>query len=134
MKYRVRNKDGELEYESFKQVEEAAQLGVVDPDDELLREGETEWKKVSAVPGLLKGKRSRASVFRTQLTLLVGVAVGAAIFAFWAIRQGHADDRPELYGAGISAAFVSPIRVPITTGPRSFRKRCTAGLRRTWPR
>ena len=98
MKYRVRNKDGELEYESFKQVEEAAQMGFVEPDDELLREGETEWKKVSAVPG---------SVFRTQLTLWVGVAVSAAVFAFWAIRHGSVDDKPELYGAGITAAFVA---------------------------
>ena len=107
MKYRVRNKDGELEYESFKQVEEAAQMGFVEPDDELLREGETEWKKVSAVPGLLKGKRARVSVFRTQLTLWVGVAVSAAVFAFWAIRHGSVDDKPELYGAGITAAFVA---------------------------
>ena len=54
MKYRVRSKDGELEYESFKQLEEAAQVGFLDPDDELLREGETEWKKVSAQPALMK--------------------------------------------------------------------------------
>jgi hypothetical protein len=107
MKYRVRNKDGELEYESFKQVEDAARLGFVDPDDDLLREGETEWKKVSTLPALLKGKRSGVSVFRTSLTLWVGVAVSAAVFAFWAIRHGNTDDKPELYAAGITAAFVA---------------------------
>jgi hypothetical protein len=106
VKYRVRSKEGELEYESFKQLEEAAQMGFVDPDDELLREGETEWKKVSSQPALLKGKRS-GSMFSGPLFRWVLFSVLGAIFAFWAIHKGNSEDKPEFYAGGLAAAFVA---------------------------
>lgn len=107
MKYRVRSKDGELEYESMKQLEDAARLGFVDPDDELLREGETEWKKVSSVPSLTRGKGSGLASWNSPIVRLIALAVAGAIFAFWAIHEGNTADKPELYAAGITAAFVS---------------------------
>ena len=107
MKYRVRSKDGELEYESYKQLEDAARLGFVEADDELLREGETDWKKVSTVPALSKGKRSGLAVFRTPLTLWIAAAIGAGLFALWAIAHGNTGDKADLYAEGITAAFVS---------------------------
>lgn len=106
MKYRVRSKDGELEYESFKQLEEAAQVGFLDPDDELLREGETEWKKVSTQPALMKGKRAHAA-WKSPLLRWVLLAVLGGVFAFWAIHTGNTQDRPELYAGGLVAAFMS---------------------------
>ena len=105
MKYRVRSKDGELEYASFKQVEEAALMGFVDAEDELLREGETEWKKVSSQPALMKGKRSRNAF--SPLARWVVLAVIGAVFAFWAIHKGSTEDKPELWAAGLTAAFMS---------------------------
>jgi hypothetical protein len=105
VKYRVRSKDGELEYESFKQVEEATQMGFVDPEDELLREGEAEWKKVSSQPALMKGKRARAGL--SPLVRWVVLAVVGALFAFWAIHKGSTEDKPELWAAGLTAAFAS---------------------------
>lgn len=105
MKYRVRNKDGELEYESMQQLEEAARLGFVDPDDELLREGETEWKKASTVPALLKGHRAAPGFWATPLFRWIGLSVGGGLFALWAINEGHTADKPELYAAGLVAAF-----------------------------
>lgn len=107
MKYRVRNKDGELEYESFKQLEEASRTGFVDPEDELLREGETEWKKVSTQPALMKGKRSGFGVWRTPIFRWILLSVGGGIFAFWAIHKANTQDQPELYAAGLVAVFVS---------------------------
>ncbi|MDP1822063.1 MAG: hypothetical protein Q8L48_02440 [Archangium sp.] len=106
MKYRVRSKDGELEYESFQQLEEAARMGFVDADDELLREGESEWKKVSTLPSLLKRKRGGLSVFRTALTYWIVAAIGAGLFAFWALATGNTGDKADLYAEGITAAFV----------------------------
>lgn len=106
MKYRVRSKDGELEYESFKQLEDAARMGFVDPEDELLREGESEWKKASTLPSLMKGKRSGLAVFRTALTYWIVAAIGAGLFALWAIANGNTDDKADLYAEGITAAFV----------------------------
>ena len=107
MKYKVRSNDGELEYESMKQLEDAARLGFVEPDDELLREGETEWKKVSAVPSLMKGRGSGPSVFRTAMTYWIAAAIAAGLFALWAIAHGNTDDKADLYAEGIAAAFVS---------------------------
>ena len=106
MKYRVRSKDGELEYESFKQLEEAAQVGFLDPDDELLREGETQWKKVSTQPALMKGKRATAA-WKSPIFRWVLLAVLGALFASWAIHTGNTQDKPELYAGGLVVAFMS---------------------------
>jgi hypothetical protein len=107
MKYRVRNKDGELEYESFKQLEDAARMGFVDADDEVLREGETEWKRASTLPSLLQGKRAGAAVWNNPIFRWVVLSVAGAIFAIWAIHKGNTEDKPELYAAGLTAAFVA---------------------------
>lgn len=106
MKYKVRSKDGELEYESFQQLEEAARLGFVDPDDELLREGETDWKKVSTQPALVKHKRRGLGVWNTPLVRWIALSLAGAVFAFWAIHRGTTEDKPELYAAGLTAAFL----------------------------
>ena len=106
MKYRVRSKDGELEYESFQQLEDAARLGFVEADDELLREGETEWKKVSSQPALVKQKRPGLAAFNTPLVRWIALSVAGAVFAFYAIHRGTTEDKPELSAAGLTAAFL----------------------------
>ena len=106
MKDRVRNKDGELEYESFKQLEEAARMGFVDAEDELLREGETEWKKASSQPSLMKAKGTRR-LWNNPLLRWVALSLVATLFAMWAIHKGNTQDKPELYAAGLAAAFVA---------------------------
>lgn len=123
MKYRVRNQDGELEYESFAQLEEAARLGFVDPDDELLREGETEWKKASTVPALLKHKRSGGRFWSTPLLRWVLLSIAGGVFALWAINKGHTEDQPELYAAGLVAAFgVVGVLFKVTTDAQKRRR------------
>ena len=123
MKYRVRSKDGELEYESFKQLEDAARLGFVDPDDELLSEGQTEWKKVSTVPALLKGKRSGGGFTRTPLFRWIVLSVAGGVFALWAIHKGHTEDKPELYAAGLVAVFaVAGVLFKVTTDASKRRR------------
>lgn len=106
MKYKVRSGGGELEYASFEQLEEAARMGFVEPDDEFLREGETEWKKVSSQPRLLQGRRA-TSMFANPLVRWIALAIMIALFAAWAIHQGSTQDKPELWAAGLTAAFVS---------------------------
>lgn len=106
MKYTVRSKDGELQYESFQQVEEAARLGFVDPGDELLREGETEWKKVSSYPRLVSHKHQRVAWWSSAMFRWILLSLGGAVFAFWAIHRGNTEDRPELYATGLLAAFL----------------------------
>lgn len=104
MKYTVRSKDGELVYESFKQLEQAAQVGFLDPDDELLREGETEWKKVSSQPALVKGTR-RARWWMTPILRWLALPVVGGLFSLWAIHKGQT--QPEYWAAGLLVAFLS---------------------------
>ena len=81
-------------------------MGFLDPDDELLREGETEWKKVSTQPALMKGKRTGAA-WKSPLFRWVLLAVLGALFAIWAIHTGNTQDKPELSAGGLVAAFMS---------------------------
>lgn len=122
MKYKVRSGGGELEYASFEQLEEAARLGFVDPDDEYLREGETEWKKVSTQPKLMKGSRAR-SMFASPLVRWISLAIASSLFGGWLIRLGNAQDEPELWAAGLTAVFVSAgILFRVTTDAQKRRR------------
>lgn len=125
MKYRVRNQDGELEYESFKQLEEAARTGFLDPDDEFLREGETDWKKVSTQPKLMPKNRGR-SIFATPLARWILLAIMGALFAMWALYKGGTQHelqaKWQLYAAGLTAAFVAAgILFKVTTDAQKRR-------------
>lgn len=78
MKFRVRSKEGELEYESFGQVEKAWLLGLIDPDDEILEEGHTKWRKANTIPLLVNARRSGEQVWVGSwfAWTLIGVAGG----------------------------------------------------------
>lgn len=82
MRYRVRAKDGggELDFESFRQVEEAWLLGLIDPDDEVLEEGKARWRKAGSIPLLVSARRSSEQVWRGTwfLWTLIGI-LGATV-------------------------------------------------------
>ena len=103
MKYTVRNADGQLTYESFEQLKEAAASGLVEPDDEVLREGETEWRKASALPKLLSKMETKKKFNPT--IVWIAISVVGAIGAFVAIRNGNVKDKPELSAFGRVLAF-----------------------------
>ncbi len=76
MRYRVRTRDGgELDYASFGQVEQAWLMGLIDPDDELLEEGKTRWRKAGSIPLLVSARRSSEQVWRGTwfLWTLIGI-------------------------------------------------------------
>ncbi len=89
MRYRVRTPEGELEYESLLHVEQAYVAGLVAPEDEVLEEGGTLWRKAATIPSLARARRSRPGAFdRTQfLTILGAVALG--ICALVLVRSGR---------------------------------------------
>jgi hypothetical protein len=66
MKFKVRSKEdgGVLDFDSFGQVEQAWLLGLIDPEDELLEEGKTVWRKAGAVPLLVSARRSGDEVWK----------------------------------------------------------------------
>ncbi|MDY7224975.1 hypothetical protein [Hyalangium rubrum] len=78
MRYRVRTPEGELEYPSLRDVEQAYMQGLVAPQDEVLEEGATLWRKAESLPSLVRARRaSTAAGGRAQtLTVLAAVALG----------------------------------------------------------
>lgn len=92
MRYRVRTPEGELEYPSFRAVEQAYAAGLVDPEDEVLEEGGSLWRKAASLPALARAHPQRRaggpSLFRSQgLTVLIAVALG--VVALLLFRSGR---------------------------------------------
>ena len=56
MRYRVKTPEGELDYLSMREVELAYIQGLVGPDDEVLEEGTSLWRKASSIPVLVKAR------------------------------------------------------------------------------
>jgi hypothetical protein len=97
MKYRVRTPEGELCYSSILELTKAYLLGLVEPTDEVQREGETRWRKAASIPQLAQAKKPPRHFFADphMRWALVLAAIGSmAVFSF-------------LYGAKhIGALFV----------------------------
>jgi hypothetical protein len=87
MKYRVRTRDGgELDYTSFGQVEQAWLMGLIEPDDEVLEEGKTRWRKAGSIPLLISARRSSEQVwagswFLWTLIGIFGATVGLGLLS-----------------------------------------------------
>jgi len=98
MKYRVRNAAGELEFASFAQLKEGAQQGFVEPSDEMLKEGQSEWQPASAVAGLWAKPSVHAQRHWLQRAK-IALAVAGSGAAMWMIHRGE-------YGVGLLLAFM----------------------------
>jgi hypothetical protein len=115
MKYRVRNQDGELEYGSFGQVEQAWLMGLIEPEDEILEEGKTMWRKAKSLPLLVRARRSGDQVWMGTwfIWILIGVIGGSA-----ALYQFHEKN----YAVGFIIAFaVAAVMFNITV--KAYQKR-----------
>lgn len=99
MRYRVKTKEGELHYESFGQVEQAWLLGFIEPDDELLEEGHTKWRKAKTFPLLMQARRSGEQVWVGSWFAWVVMGACAGTFALWQLNKGN-------YVVGLIAAFI----------------------------
>jgi Flp pilus assembly protein TadB len=90
MRYRVRTPEGELEYESILHVEQAYVAGLVDPEDEVIEEGGTLWRKASTFPNLARARRPTRSKSnnRTQ-SLIILVAVVLGVFSLLLVWSGQ---------------------------------------------
>ena len=74
-----RTPEGELEYESILHVEQAYLSGLVDPEDEVLEEGGTLWRKAATLPNLARARpapSSRKSNRKQFLIILIAVFAG----------------------------------------------------------
>jgi hypothetical protein len=75
MRYRVRTPEGELDYASKRQLEEAYAQGLVGAEDEVLEEGHSQWRKASSLLTAragAKGLPRQAQVLTVVLAVLLG--------------------------------------------------------------
>ncbi len=83
MGYRVRNQYGELQFGSFDDLKDAFEKHLVEPDDEVLEDGSTHWRKASSYPKLVASMQKRTSLLTgpsrwyllAMAMLLVGVGM-----------------------------------------------------------
>ena len=76
MPYRVRTPDGELDYGSMRDVEVAYTQGLVGPDDEVLEEGRSTWRKASSIPTLARSRpTSKGLTGRGQVLSILGAVL-----------------------------------------------------------
>ncbi|MBI3184200.1 MAG: hypothetical protein HYZ28_18870 [Myxococcales bacterium] len=88
-KYRVKTKDGELTYGSFREVEWAWLQGLVGPEDEVLEEGTSRWRRAGSIPLLVQARRQGNQVWGgTQMAWIV-IGVVMASTALYLISRGR---------------------------------------------
>jgi hypothetical protein len=115
MKFKVRTPEGELQFQSFGEVERAWLMGLVGPDDELLEDGKTSWRKASSFPLLVHARRTGEQAWGGTwfLWTVIGILLGSA--ALWLIKEGQ-----YLYGGtlGVMTAMVM-VHVTVRAAQRS---------------
>jgi len=88
MRYRVRTPDGELEYPSLRDVEQAYAQGLVEPQDEVLEEGGTLWRKAESLPSLVRARRGSTGTAARGPTLTVVASVALGLVALYLYFTG----------------------------------------------
>ena len=109
MKYRVRSSEGELEYLSFGQVEQAWLMGLIAPEDEILEEGHTKWRKAKTIPLLMQARRSGEQVWMGTWFVWTLLGVAGATIALVLFRNDET-----LAGALVSIV-VALVMMKVTT-------------------
>jgi len=89
MKFRVRNQDGELTFESFGAVEQAWLQGLVGPEDEILEDGATKWRQAKTFPLLVQARRHGDAVWGGTQALWIFATVALGSFALYTIINGR---------------------------------------------
>ncbi|KFE64896.1 hypothetical protein [Hyalangium minutum] len=91
MRYRVRTPEGELEYESILHVEQAYVAGLVDPEDEVLEEGGTLWRKAATIPTLARARGTGVQSWAHKNAQVLGILIAAAagLLALILMRMGY---------------------------------------------
>ncbi|MCA3012279.1 MAG: hypothetical protein INH41_07755 [Myxococcaceae bacterium] len=109
MKYRVRNQDGELEFESFGQLEQAWLMGLVEPSDEVLQEGHAKWRRADSYAVLATARRHGDDVWNGSWFLFVLIGVALATVALVLFKQAAAEKSDLKWGLGFLVAIVDVV-------------------------
>ncbi|MDC0708587.1 hypothetical protein POL68_08920 [Stigmatella sp. ncwal1] len=81
MRYRVRTPEGELDYASLGDLQQAYVQGLVEPHDEVLEEGGSLWRKAESLPVLVRARSSAPKPRARSQALAVSVGVLLATVA-----------------------------------------------------
>jgi hypothetical protein len=74
--------EGELNYDSFGQIEQAWLMGLISPHDEILEAGHTKWRRADTFPLLVNARRSGEQVWvGTWFVWVLALVAGAT----WAV-------------------------------------------------
>ena len=103
MKYTVRAPEGELTFESFGELERAYFSGLVDPDDEVLEEGATRWRKAVTF-SVLRRPRPLTAHDKESQKLWLALAIVLATVALWALSAAQLGWKR--YFAALAAALL----------------------------
>ncbi len=119
MKFTIRNQDGQLEYQSFGQVEQAWLMGFVEPSDEILEEGKTMWRRADSFPLLAKARRHGDDVWNGSwfLWVVIGVVGGTIALTLMASKDWV------LKAGGLALGFaIAVVMVNVTIKAQRRRK------------
>jgi hypothetical protein len=87
MKYRVRTPEGELCFPSILELTKAYLMGLVEPNDEVQREGDTSWRKAASLPQLAQAKKPpRHFLADTHMRWALGLAILGSFAGFAFLR------------------------------------------------
>lgn len=115
MKYRVRNQEGEIEFQSFGQLEQAWLMGLVEPSDEVLEDGKTLWRRADAIPLLAKARRHGDNVWGGAWFLWTLIGVAGGTIALVLFHQGN-------YLLGLVVSFVvAALMIKVTVDAQKRR-------------
>jgi hypothetical protein len=90
MRFRVRTPDGELTYESFGEVERAYLAGLVEPQDEVLEDGTSRWRKAGAIPELARARRMGNQVWGGTQMIWILIFITFGSVALYLLAKGWA--------------------------------------------
>lgn len=115
MKYRVRNQEGEIDFQSFGQLEQAWLMGLVEPSDEVLEDGKTLWRRADTIPLLAKARRHGDNVWGGAWFLWALIGVAGGTIALVLFHEKH-------YVAGLITSFVvAGLMIKVTTNAQRRR-------------
>jgi hypothetical protein len=130
MKYRVRNQDGEIEFETFGQLEQAWLMGLVEPSDEVLQEGHQAWRRADSFAILARARREGDNVWGGAWFLWVLIGVVAATIALVIFKEAAKEKNDALWALGFVIAFADVVLMTRVTVNAQKRRNPHHGLRK----
>jgi len=122
VKYTVRNKDGEVAFESRAELQNAARTGLVEADDEVKSEGDANWKRAASITWLTTDTAKKPGPINNPFFRWMLLSSLGAIAAFWLIYRGRSEKSYEMQAAGVGiVVVVAIILMRVTTNAQRRR-------------